>query len=164
MCVRACVRVCVHACVRVYVYCCAADVLRKYYYPDAFLIQATTECSHLYDNLLLTIQPLAELPFKLHVTFEPQQIFIAGERKRLDKQRRQQQDLEEQRRQQPEQPAGDLQADTSVEVSQPVSPVPLTGFVNGGVIGKRGATPLIGKASTASVQNGNIKLLQTWKI
>eukprot|EP00117_Sycon_ciliatum_P030745 scpid5582/ scgid24178/ RUN and SH3 domain-containing protein 1 len=134
------------------------DVLRKYYFADSFLSLARGQCAGLYDTLLLTIQPLAELPFKLHIAFEAQHLHAANEAKRQESRQKQ----EEQHRQPHtttttatlDVPDGGK--DSSGSPRQSSSPVPFTAtaFVNGGSIGKRGASPSV--AATSSM-NGSME-------
>ena len=65
MCAYVLVCLCVHTCVH-------AGVLRKYYLPSSFLSLTADEAAfqNLYQEMLLTLEPMTYLPFDLSIDFE----------------------------------------------------------------------------------------------
>ncbi len=56
----------------------SADTLRKFYYPNAFLRLAADypQFSGLYQQILVTLEPMVHLPFDLSIDFESRQASV----------------------------------------------------------------------------------------
>ncbi|XP_061572880.1 uncharacterized protein rusc1 isoform X3 [Cololabis saira] len=57
-----------------------SDVLETYYHPSSFMRQSVTSCQHLFEELLLVLQPLSLLTFNLDLLFQHHHLEPDGHR------------------------------------------------------------------------------------